>query len=192
MREKTKSDILPIGPLMVEHRLIERVVALLEKELSNIRKTKRIDIAFLNSAIDFYRFYADRGHHGKEEDILFSELKKKPLSAVHNAMIDDLKHDHIIGRELVFKLDKDVNASCSQCNSGIINAISQDLESLIALYREHISKEDKQFFIPSMKYFAKEEQNAMLCRFWEFDRMLIHEKYKGLVELLENNFAAHA
>lgn len=192
MKEKLKADILPIGPLMVEHRLIERVVVLLEEELARISKTKRIDIAFLNPAIDFYRFYADRGHHGKEEDILFVELKKKPVSMDENAMIDSLKRDHIAGRELIAKLDNDVSISCSQCNDGVINSISKGIENLVKLYKVHINKEDKEFFIPAMKYFSKDELGAMLCRFWEFDRMLIHEKYRGTVDLLEKNFVSHA
>ena len=37
------------------------------------------------------------------------------------------------------------------------------------------------FFIPSMSYFTDKEKDEMLGSFWEFDRNLIHEKYRGLV-----------
>lgn len=37
-------DMLPIGPLMIEHRLIDRVVVLLERQLSGIRSANRLDI----------------------------------------------------------------------------------------------------------------------------------------------------
>ena len=46
----------------------------------------------------------------------------------------------------------------------------------------HIEKEDKHFFIPAMDYFSKEEQSAMLDEFRVFDRNMIHEKYKKIVE----------
>jgi len=56
------------------------------------------------------------------------------------------------------------------------------LKELIEFYPIHIEKEDKHFFLPAMEYFNKEERNAMLQEFGEFDKSLIHEKYKQLVE----------
>ncbi|MCK9604768.1 MAG: hemerythrin, partial [Candidatus Omnitrophica bacterium] len=88
---KPETDILPIGPLMIEHRLIERVVTLLEKELARIREGNQVNAFFLTSAIDFFKVYADRCHHGKEEDILFDDLQKKMLSPEDKTMIENLK-----------------------------------------------------------------------------------------------------
>ena len=59
--------------------------------------------------------------------------------------------------------------------------IQRCLKLLADLYPEHIRKEDKDFFIPSMSYFTDEEKDKMLESFNEFDRNLIHEKYKSLV-----------
>ena len=39
--------------------------------------------------------------------------------------------------------------------------------------------------IPVMEYFSQDEQQKMLEKFWEFDRTMIHEKYKKTVEELE-------
>ena len=61
----------PIGPLMWEHRLIERMVKLLKKELIKIKEIDKVDTNFILIVVDFFRTYADRTHHGKEEDILF-------------------------------------------------------------------------------------------------------------------------
>jgi hypothetical protein len=33
-----------------------------------------------------------------------------------------------------------------------------------------------------MNYFSKQEQNAMLDEFWAFDRGMIHEQYRKVVE----------
>jgi hypothetical protein len=41
------------------------------------------------------------------------------------------------------------------------------------------------FFPSSRNYFSDEEDQAMLEEFWEFDRKMIHEKYKSVVEGLE-------
>jgi hemerythrin-like domain-containing protein len=55
----------------------------------------------------------------------------------------------------------------------------------VNFYPKHIIKEDKAFFPASRKYFSNEEDDAMLREFWEFDRKMIHEKYKSVVEALE-------
>ena len=82
--------MMPIGPLMIEHRLIERMVDLLKKEFHTISETQVIDTSFIEEAIDFFKVYADRCHHGKEEDILFRDLSKKDLSPEHKVMMDEL------------------------------------------------------------------------------------------------------
>jgi len=79
----------PIGPLMIEHRLIERMIGLMSQELERIRNNIAVDPefafvdpVFIDTAVDFLRIYADRCHHGKEEDILFAELAAKDLADV--------------------------------------------------------------------------------------------------------------
>ena len=86
---------------MREHRVIERVIALLRDELGNIARTGRVDLRLLDFSIDFFKTYADRCHHGKEEDILFRELKNKPLSAEHRTIIDELIEEHAFARNTV-------------------------------------------------------------------------------------------
>ena len=43
----------PIGPLMREHRLIERMVKILEKELIKIKETDKVDTNIVLSGVDF-------------------------------------------------------------------------------------------------------------------------------------------
>ena len=65
----------PIGPLMWEHRLIEQMVVLLRGEIDRITSRKTVNVILVEQAVDFFRTYADRTHHGKEEDILFRRLE---------------------------------------------------------------------------------------------------------------------
>ncbi len=39
--------------------------------------------------------YADRTHHGKEQDILFRDLEKKELSPNHTKIMGELLEEHI-------------------------------------------------------------------------------------------------
>jgi hemerythrin-like domain-containing protein len=176
--------MMPIGPLMVEHRLIERMIALLGKESARIRATGRVDVEFVLSAVDFIRTYADRCHHGKEENILFRDLKKKALAPETARILKELEEEHVKGRQVV----RDIVATQERYLKGdktAIDEVARLMDVLVKFYPKHIDKEDKHFFIPCMAYFTKEEQGAMLAECFEFDRQLIHEKYDQVVRHLE-------
>jgi len=57
--------------------------------------------------------------------------------------------------------------------------------ALVAFYPVHINKEDAHFFKPCLEYFSAAEKEQMLSDFDEFDRALIHQKYRTIVEDLE-------
>jgi hemerythrin-like domain-containing protein len=178
--------MMPIGPLMIEHRLIENMIKIIEGEIERMNKYRKANPLFIDIAVDFIRMYADRTHHGKEEDILFRDLKKKNLSPQHEKIMEELVEEHIWARSIVSKL---ISAK-SEYVKGNIEALSQIIplmSELASFYPKHIKKEDKQFFIPIMKYFNEKEQQQMLQEFWDFDKTLIHEKYKKVVENLQKD-----
>jgi hemerythrin-like domain-containing protein len=177
--------MMPIGPLMIEHRLIERMIGLLRKETHAIGEKGEVNLDLIDSAVDFFRTYADRCHHGKEEHILFRDLTKKKISPEHKRIMDELIQEHRFGRESVGKL---VSATerYDQDGRDALNEIMGLLKQLVEFYPAHIEKEDKHFFIPCMEYFDKGERDAMIQEFEVFDRNLIHEKYRQTVERLED------
>ncbi|MDD4954862.1 MAG: hemerythrin domain-containing protein [Candidatus Omnitrophica bacterium] len=177
--------MLPIGLLMIEHRLIERMLKLLEVEISDSRSGKAIDMIFFEAAIDFLSSYADRCHHGKEEDVLFRDLDKKEISGSHREIMQSLVTEHIYGRKILNSLVEAKERYLDGENSGLMGII-KFAEEMINFYPKHIEKEDRHFFIPIMEYFTKEEKNKMIDEFFKFDQALIHEKYKGIVESWEN------
>jgi hemerythrin-like domain-containing protein len=174
----------PIGPLMREHRLIERIVPVLNAELKRINEGAEANVELLTIAVDFFRTYADRTHHGKEEDILFRELVKKSLSKEHKATMDELIQEHIYARKTVSALVAARDAY-SAGDKGAVKDIVGYVTELVRFYPAHIEKEDKRFFYPILDYFSRQEQDDMLAEFWEFDRKLIHEKYQKVIEGLE-------
>ena len=173
--------MMPVGPLMIEHRLIERMIRIMQANLDSIKKEGKIDPAFVDTAVDFIRTYADRCHHGKEEDILFQGLAKKNISTEHKRIMDELIKEHAMGRNNVKKL-VEAKEKYSQGNKDALKDIISNMETLVKFYPKHIEKEDKHFFIPCMNYFTDAEKDAMLNEMWEFDRNMIHEKYTRVVE----------
>jgi hemerythrin-like domain-containing protein len=171
----------PAGPLMIEHRLIERMVALLERGLEAMKTSAEVNTGLILVGVDFFRVYADRTHHGKEENILFAELRDKSMSDDERQMMLRLTQEHAWARHAVGKLGS-ANDRYLRGDSAALNTMIYELDKIVRFYPEHIDKEDRHFFIPVMDYFTPAEQQAMLDRFWEFDRTMIHEKYRNVVE----------
>lgn len=174
----------PAGPLMTEHRVIERMLRILEAQASAISKSRAVDPAVIDLAVDFIRTYADRCHHGKEEDILFRRLADKPLDAELSRVMAELIEDHVRGREMTRRL-AEANERYRGGDASALDDIESAAADLIAFYPVHIEKEDRHFFKPCLDYFTDAEKQEMLAAFEAFDRTLIHEKYRGVVESLE-------
>lgn len=178
------NNILPVGPLMKEHRFIERMIAIIGKECRKIAKTNQPDLLFLGDVVDFFKVYADKYHHGKEEDILFARLRKKLISDQHSAIIDRLLSDHCIGRKIIADLENTAGRFSHGCISAAVE-ISEKLDGLRELYPPHIELEDKHFFLPCMGYFDDKERGKMLADFAIFDKGKAYDKYKEMVKRFE-------
>ena len=169
---------------MIEHRLIERMIALIKDALVHIGSAHKVDPLFVDTAVDFIRMYADRTHHGKEEDILFRDLRKRRLSTADQRLMNELIEEHIFGR-LTTKALVEANERYRNGEQSALADIAGNLRTLVEFYPKHIAKEDDIFFPAARAYFTGEEDQAMLREFWEFDRKMIHEKYTAVVVGLE-------
>jgi hemerythrin-like domain-containing protein len=169
---------------MNEHRVIEQMIDVMQKELDRMKKNEKADVVFIDYAVDFIKTYTDQCHHGKEEHILFRDLQKKSLSEEYAKLMESLIKEHEYGRELVNVL-MNARDRYAEGNKDAVQEMIQCFTKLIAFYPKHIGKEDKDFFPACMEYFSADEEAAMLNEFNEFDRSMIHKKYKAVVELLK-------
>jgi len=175
--------MMPIGPLMIEHRLIERIIEAIKDQIDRIETEKKADVVLLEAVIDFIQGYADRCHHGKEENILFRDIDKKPLSSELKKIMEELIEEHKLGRKATAAL-ADGLRSFRNGDAQALSLIVANLRFLVEFYPRHIEKEDKHFFVPVMGYFSKEEKDAMLQEGYELDSKLMHEEYEKRVREL--------
>lgn len=171
------------GPLMIEHRLIERMLMIIKDGLVQVEETQKIDPLFVDKAVDFIRTYADRTHHGKEENILFRDLNNKGLSEVDRRLMNELIEEHIFGRSTTKAL-VEANTRYRNGESSALGDVTRYLHTLVDFYPKHIEKEDKVFFPAARAYISEAEDKLMLAEFWEFDQKMIHEKYNSVVDAL--------
>ena len=172
----------PIGPLMWEHRLIEKMLASMMKHVDKIEKNKKVNPVIIDVAVDFVRMYADRTHHGKEEEILFRDLAKKNLTPELKKTMQELLDEHAWGRRTTASLVAAKDKYLLQGDQEKLTEIIGLARELGNFYPKHIEKEDKHFFYPCEEYFSKDEQERMLTEFLEFDSKMIHEKYNKVLD----------
>jgi hemerythrin-like domain-containing protein len=177
--------MLSVGPLMVEHRLIEKITGLIGKEATRIRSGGNVDLIVIEQMVDFIRTYTDLCHHGKEETVLFRELSRKPLTAELKKTMATLEQDHVLARQTVIKLEQAALNYKKGQQEAVAGIICQ-MESLAFFYPKHIEREEKKFFLPCMEYFSQPEMTLMLEEFLKLDAALVQEKYKQVyVELMK-------
>ena len=168
----------PIGPLMIEHRLIERLLNLMAREFERIKANTEggpaslpfVDPVFIDTAVDFLRTYADRCHHGKEEDTAVQGPGGEKLFPEHRQIMEELIQEHAWARE--------TTASLVKAKEGYLLEKPGALNDLMESYGKAdgdstpgaSTEEDRHFFIPCMGYCSEAEQADLLARMQEFDR----------------------
>jgi hemerythrin-like domain-containing protein len=99
--------------------------------------------------------------------------------------MEELIEEHVFGRQTTKAL-VEANTRYRNGNETALSDVAANLQTFTEFYPRHIEKEDKVFFPLSRNYFTDEEDQAMLAEFWEFDRNMIHEKYKSLLDGFED------
>ena len=94
---------MSIGCLLYtsEHRLIEKMIYIINKIINQAESTQIIDTRTIDVVVDFIKTYADKTHHGKEEDILFKDLSEKRMTDEDDKLMKELIEEHLFGRRCV-------------------------------------------------------------------------------------------
>ena len=133
-----KTDITQT--LVEEHRLILRVIALLEQNAPRTAQGAYCNWQFYLDGVDFIRNYADRFHHAKEEDVLFEALVTSGMPREHSPIAAMLM-EHDQGRAYVKAMEAAIREALSG-KAGYEQIIAENALAYAELLREHIAKED--------------------------------------------------
>lgn len=177
-----------ISPLLQEHRLIEKMMNLIEIEIRKTDEQNLLHTASVDVAADFMRTYVDLTHHGKEEYVLFRNLALKNLSPEQTRIMNELIEEHKYARSTIGKL--------MEAKEGYLHGddMSQEincLKELARFYHHHIEKEEEQLFYPLLDWFTEQEQDKIINEFGEFDKNIIHWKYRKAATVLEERLSGH-
>ena len=134
----------PTEILSGEHRVIEQVLNCLEAIVRQARSAGRLDRQSAKDAVAFFRNFADRCHHGKEEAHLFPALEAKGFPR-DGGPTGVMLYEHEQGRAHVRGMDENIEAAAAG-DPAALERFVEHAEGYVALLREHIYKEDHILF----------------------------------------------
>jgi len=172
----------PVQEVTEEHEIIKKYLGLLWL----FYKIDNVKVKDIKEVLDFFSIFADKCHHGKEEDYLFPIVKKK-CQKEDKKLVSELLSEHKRGRKfrkLMLESLKNLDLRRYSFN--------KNAKNYVFLMKVHIAKEDNILF-PKMNFcLNEEEKNALKKGFAKVEKKTgkgIHKKYEKLFEKLYKTYS---
>jgi hemerythrin-like domain-containing protein len=180
----------PTDILSEEHRVIDQVLDCLERMVQQGETEGKLEAQSARDAVEFFRSFADRCHHAKEESHLFPAMEQKGFSR-EGGPTGVMMYEHELGRAHVRVMDQAIEAAAA----GEVTALaefSRHARDYITLLRQHIEKEDHCLYTMANQAFTEEDQRRLLAAFERVEHEELesgtHEKYLRIANALADRF----
>jgi hemerythrin-like domain-containing protein len=176
--------------LRKEHEGILLMLHILEAVSQKIRQGDRIAPDKLDKIVEFLSVFADRCHHGKEEDFLFPALE---ASGIPNkgGPIGVMLDEHKMGRSLIANLKESADLYRSGEEKASANFASA-AGKYVELLRQHILKENNILFPMADNVLSAESDKELFSSFESLERDRIgkgkHEEFHALLKQLRDEY----
>jgi hemerythrin-like domain-containing protein len=174
----------PTEILSDEHRVIERVLGVIEK----LAKGPLGVLEPWKKALDFLRHFADQCHHFKEEKVLFPALEAHGIPN-EGGPIGMMLMEHEEGRSYVRAMFAAI-ALVEAKNEAAKETLLGNAQAYCRLLREHIQKEDEILFRMADEVISADEQKKISAAFAQHEAEEmgagVHEKYLKIAAELES------
>src|ERR1700692_3178463 len=131
-----------IERLSQEHRNIEKLLAVLERELEVFDRGDRPDYEVIRAVISYFEVYPEVYHH-PQEDLVFAKLTNRDPAAA--AKVGDLAREHQKGTERLRRVAHAVENVLADAE-----VLRQNVDTIVRDFieheRRHIMMEDRDFF----------------------------------------------
>ena len=166
-----------IERLSREHRNIEKLLAILERELEIFDRGDRPDYEVIHATISYFKVYPEVYHH-PQEDLVFAKLRIRDPAAA--AKVGDLTREHQEGAERLRRVARAVDSI--RADREILRQHGDTVvRDFIKHERHHIMMEDRDFFPAALK--ALEPQDWM-----EIGSALTGHKHPLFSDVAEEGF----
>jgi hemerythrin-like domain-containing protein len=172
--------------LVEEHRLILRMIALLEKKAPLTAAGSYRNWQFYLDGVDFIRNYADHYHHAKEEDVLFEALVTNGMPR-QNSPVAAMLMEHDQGRAHVAAMETAARLAL-EGQEGQGQAIADSAQAYAALLKDHIAKEDDVLYPLAERVIPEAMRSAIVTGYEEAEACTpadFGDRYRAVVERYE-------
>ncbi len=180
-------EALATDQLKAEHKVIIRMLNVVEAACERLQKAESIPAQVFDEAIDFIRNFADKCHHGKEQDTLFPLMGERGFPT-DTGPIAVMLVEHDKGREFVRRLVEAVKRYAAG-DEGAKAGIVQNAMGYVELLRQHIYKEDNILYPMGDKVLTGEDNRRLLEEFERIESDVVgaakHERYLQTIEKIE-------
>jgi hemerythrin-like domain-containing protein len=180
----------PTEILSGEHRIIEQMLDCLEKMVQDCTAQGRLDQTSAEQAVEFFRNFADRCHHGKEETHLFPAMEAKGFPR-QGGPTGVMLAEHEQGRAHIRGMADAIEGAAAG-KSQAVAQFRDHAQGYVGLLREHIEQEDHCLFAMADQALTEADQERLLEAFQhvEHEHMGLgtHEKYLMLADELADRF----
>lgn len=166
--------------MIEEHRLIERMLRVLEDSAAILGRGGSVPAAMLDGMLEFIRVYADAGHHAKEEDIFFPALAGHGIVPEASA-IGAFQAQHEAGRLIVRRM-LDARQRMAGGDADARRGFAESAHDYVALLQEHIRLENRLFAEYAEDAFSAQEDAALRARMDDVDRLRPPDQRSGRFE----------
>jgi len=184
----------PTDILSNEHRVIEQVLHCLEKIARRAQAERRLDKQSAEQALDFFRNFADRCHHGKEETHLFPAMESKGFPR-DGGPTGVMRYEHEQGREHIRAMTEAIGPADAG-DAGAVDQFVLHAQGYVDLLRQHIEKEDHCLFSMANQALDDADQQRLLRAFEHVEHEHMgagtHEKYLRLADELATRYGLPA
>ena len=147
----------PTETLKTEHRKIEKTL----ERVVELCRAESFDKTAFSECIFFIQNFADKRHHGKEENMLFPLLKQRGMPS-EGGPIGCMISEHETGRALVRR-------AAAALESGNEGEVKEALSQFVSLLTDHIMKEDQILFQMADQTLTADDQGHLEKEFADFD-----------------------
>lgn len=165
--------------LRTEHKAIISMLDATETVARNIGSGTLPSAEVLQGLLEFFKVFADRCHHGKEEDLLFPLLESKGLPHA-GGPVGVMLSEHEQGRALIRQMS-DASSKFSAGGPAAARDWATAASGYAALLRAHIHKEDNILFVMAERMLTSKEQCDLAE---EFERLEVEKMGTGTHERL--------
>ena len=179
--------------LMAEHRVIERVLAVLAAAATRLEQGEAVRAGFFVDAADFAKGFADGCHHRKEEEVLFKAMVASGMSG-DSGPISLMLAEHSLVRAYARAL-REAALKMEAGDALARAAVVFDARSYAELLRQHIAKEDSVLFPLASRAIPAAEHDRVAEAFERVEHEATgvggREQYLALVKKLEKEMAVN-